>query len=548
MKTMFNYIVRSVVVIATFGLFAVSCGDSSREEVLKIYNWGDYIDEDLLAEFEEWYEQQTGEKVSIIYQTFDINEVMLAKIEKGEADFDVVCPSEYIIERMMRNDLLQPIVDDDFKRDLANTDTENYIERYVSPYIQDQFADIIAPKGHNPKDYSVGYMWGTTGILYNCDYVTAEEASSWDLLFDERLEGKILIKDAFRDVYSPMLVYAKTLEARENGKFEGQDVNTLPLNDSLRVARNLDEDVPTITSLMFDSTDESIALVEGYLKQMKRLVAGWEADFGKEMMTQNKAWINLMWSGDAVWAIEEAAEVDVALDYVVPKEGSCVWFDGWVIPKYAKNTRAARYFINYMCMPENAVRNMDATGYVSVIADPQVLMSMDEYLCEIDAVLAEMAEEGIKADRFLELEEQLAELIAERDAALEEEGINLSYFFKDDNGDSLVFTLADLYDVESEYLNYEVRAECVCVDPILYPDIEVIGRCAMMHDSYDQTDKMLEMWSRVKGDNLSPMMLLFIIVSFVVIIVWGVLHKIAKRRKTKMMLKRRHHERKAKQN
>ncbi len=546
MKTMFNYIVRSVVVIATLGLFATSCGDSSREEVLKVYNWGDYIDEDLLTEFEEWYEQQTGESVKIIYQTFDINEVMLAKIEKGEADFDVVCPSEYIIERMMRNDLLLPILNKDFENDLENTGTENYITRYVSPYIQNQFDNIIAPEGHKPHDYSVGYMWGTTGILYNTDYVTEEEAMSWDLLFDERLEGKILIKDAFRDVYSPMLVYAKTLEARENSMFEGQEINTLPLNDSVRVARNLSDSVPTITSLMFDSTDESIALVEGYLKRMKRLVAGWEADFGKEMMTQNKAWINLMWSGDAVWAIEEAAEVDVNLDYVVPEEGSCVWFDGWVIPKYAKNTRAARYFINYMCMPENAVRNMDATGYVSVIADPAVLISMDEYLYEIDAVLAEMSEEGIEESRFLELEEQLVGFMAERDAALEEDGINLSYFFKGDDGNPLVFNLADMYDVESEYLDYEVRAECVCVDPILYPDIEVIGRCAMMHDSYDQTDKMLEMWSRVKGDNLSPVMLLFILISFATIIVWGVWRKIAKHRKQQMILKRRHHERKTK--
>ena len=544
MRALFNYIVRSVAIIATFGLIATACNQPPREEVLKVYNWGDYIDEELLAEFEEWYEEQTGCKVKIIYQTFDINEVMLAKIEKGEADFDVVCPSEYIIERMMRNDLLTPIMTDEFRADLEDTGTENYIERYVSPYIQSQFDKIIAPDGHNPRDYSVGYMWGTTGILYNTEFVTDEEALSWNLLFDERLEGKILIKDAFRDVYSPMLVYAKTLEARDKGLI-AEDA-TLPLNDEERETLGLSNDVPTIEALMFDASDESIALVEGYLKQMKRLVAGWEADFGKEMMTQNKAWINLMWSGDAVWAIEEAAEVDVSLDYVVPEEGSCVWFDGWVIPKYAENTRAARYFINYMCKPENAVRNMDATGYVSVIADPSVLLSMDYNLAEIDAVVCEMMED-IDEDTYAELEQSLADLIAARDELLAEEGVNLGYFFRGEDGEPLVFTMSEMYDdIDCPLLDFEVSAESVLVDPIMYPDAEVIGRCAMMHDSGDQTDKMLEMWSRVKGDNLSPMMLGFIIISFVVIIVWCVWRKVAKHRKMKKMLKRRRHERKTK--
>ena len=518
MKHTLNYMMRLVAVVLGFGIVATSCGDSERTEILKIYNWGDYIDEELLDEFEVWYEEQTGEKIEIVYQTFDINEVMLAKIEKGEADFDVVCPSEYIIERMMRNDLLLPIVDDEFIADLDATGTDNYLG-CVSPYIRGQFDHIITPEpGMNANDYSVGYMWGTTGILYNADYVTEEEASSWDLMFDERLEGKILIKDAFRDVYSPMLVYAKTLEARDAGII-GVD-ETLPLNDAAAAERGIEGLVPTIEELMFDSSDASIALVEEYLKQMKRLVAGWEADFGKEMMTQNKAWINLMWSGDAVWAIEEAAEVGVSLDYVVPEEGSVVWFDGWVIPKYAKNPRAARYFINYMCAPVNAVRNMDATGYVSVVATEEVLRAMDPMLAAMDEA---------------EDEAEIAALQAARDALLETDGVDLSYFFKDAEGNPLTFDMGD---------GYIVDASCVYVDPIMYPDLAVIERCAMMHDSGAQTEKMLEMWSRVKGDNLSPWMLGFIIVSFLVIVVFVVWRKVDAYRKQQKMLKRRHHARK----
>ena len=463
-----KFILHSVALL--LALVVVGCNISDeRAHTLKVYNWGDYIDEDLIAEFEEWYEEQTGQSVQIIYQTFDINEVMLAKIENGMADFDVVCPSEYIVERMMRNELLLPILTPEFEKEINDKDI-NYFN-YVSPYIKEQFSLLEAPEGQNPNDYAVGYMWGTTGILYNAKYVTDEEAMSWNLMFDERLQDKIFVKDAFRDVYSPILIYAKTLEARKNG--------TLGENEIL--------DIETIRELMYDSSDDSIALVESYLKRMKELVAGWEADFGKEMMTQEKAWINLMWSGDAVWAIEEAANVDVELAYTVPKEGSVVWFDGWVIPKYAVNTHAARYFIDFMCKPENAIRNMDATGYVSVVTSKEVM----EYMS------------------------------SEEDY---DEPLDLSYLFVDADGNPLE------------------GSDSVYTDPVMYPSRSVIERCAMMHDSGSRTDKMLEMWSRVKGDNLSTGMLVGIILFFSVMLILGVARKINNYRKRQAHRKRRRHQ------
>ena len=457
-----------IIVAAAFAF--VSCNsDEQRMQILKVYNWGDYIDEELIPEFEEWYFEQTGEQVEIIYQTFDINEVMLAKIENGEADFDVVCPSEYIIERMLRNELLLPILTPEFVEEI-DAKGINYFD-CVSPYIKEQFGLLEAPEGIDPNDYSVGYMWGTTGILYNKNYVSEEEASSWALMFDERLKDKIFVKDAFRDVYSPMLIYAKTLNARAEGLLAEDEIL----------------DIDTIHELMYDSSDDSIALVESYLKRMKELVAGWEADFGKEMMTQEKAWINLMWSGDAVWAIDEASSVDVELGYTVPKEGSVVWFDGWVIPKYARNLRAARYFIDYMCLPENAIRNMDATGYVSVVATQEVFDALED-LCYAEPEISD-----------------------------------LSYLFVDREGNPIE------------------GSESVMADPVLYPDRSVIARCGVMHDSGDRTDKMLEMWSRVKGDNLSVGMLVGIIVFFSVLLVWGVWRKVDAYRKKQRLKKRRHH-------
>ena len=433
--------IATLFAVATLTIVA-SASAADREHTLKVYNWADYIDEDVLVEFQDWYKEQTGEEVEVIYQLFDINEIMLAKIERGKEDYDVVCPSEYIIERMLRNDLLLPI-----ERDFG--DTPNYIDANISPYIIDRF-NMIDGSGKNANDYAVGYMWGTTGILYNTNYVTREEASSWAVLHNEKFRKKIFIKDAFRDVYGPILIYLK--------------------GDELQAG--------TITAdkLMYDASDESIALVEEFLKKAKRLVAGWEADFGKEMMTKEKAYINLTWSGDAVWAIEEAAEVGVPLDYIVPEEGSNVWFDGWVIPKYAVNTKAARYFINFMCRPDIALRNMDAIGYVSAVASPEVLEA--------------------KIDDSLD------------------EAIDASYFFGE-------------------------GAESVKINSVQYPDAAVIARCTMMHDSGARTEQMLEMWARVKGEVVKPWVLIVIGLTLVMLLVIGIRRKVNKYRSSRKYRRRR---------
>ena len=356
-----------------------------RSSVLKVYNWADYIDEELLDEFEDWYFEQTGEEVSIIYQTFDINETMLSKIELGHEDYDVVCPSDYIIERMLRSDLLLPI-----KREFG--DTPDYIG-CVAPYISEKFGEIEG-SGKDARDYSVGYMWGTVGLIYNSKYISDEKASSWEVLRDPSVRGKVLMKDAFRDVYTALLT---------------------ALNKD-----KIDSGLVTLRDVAFDTSDESIALVENYLNSFKESIGGWEADFGKEQMTKELAWLNLSWSGDAQWAIEEAAEMGIDLRYSIPSEGSAVWFDGWVIPKYARNVKAASYFINFMCMPENALRNMDMTGYVSAVGGPDILEAMSD--------------------------------------SSEYETIDASYFFGNDGLEA-------------------------CLNPIMYPSKSAIERCSMLHDT-----------------------------------------------------------------
>ena len=404
------------VALMLISLMLSSCyNKENREEILKVYNWADYIDEDVLANFPKWYEAQTGKKIRVIYQTFDINEVMLTKIERGHEDYDVVCPSEYIIERMLRKDLLLPI-------DTCFGKTPNYLKN-ISPYIVEQI-DATSNHGRTAHQYAVPYMWGTAGILYNKVHVPIKDALTWGTLWNSKYRGKLLMKDSYRDSYGTALIWAhrKDLAA---GKV-------------------------TVPQLMNDYSPKAVATVEKYLKALKPNIEGWEADFGKETMTKGKAYLNMTWSGDAVWAIEEAEKVGVPLGYEVPKEGSNVWFDGWVIPKYSRNPKAAAYFINYLCQEDVALANMETTGYVSSISGKKILEEMSD------------------KDAYPEM-------------------VNAAYFFGCEEG-------------KKAHIN-----------PIMYPDSSVVARCAMIHDAGDHTPEVLDMWSKVKGDNLGGGIVIFLL-------------------------------------
>ena len=411
-----------------------------RERVLKIYNWADYIGEGVLEDFQAYYKEQTGENIRIVYQTFDINEIMLTKIEKGHEDFDVVCPSEYIIERMLKKHLLLPI-------DTNFAHSPNYMNN-VAPFIRKQINKLSQP-GEKASRYAVCYMWGTAGILYNRAYVPDSVALSWDCLWNKKYAGKILMKDSYRDAYGTAVIYAH--------------------------AKELKEGTVTVEELMNDYSPRAMELAEKYLKALKPNIAGWEADFGKEMMTKGKAWLNFTWSGDAVWAMDEAEAVGVELDYEVPREGSNIWYDGWAIPKYARNVKAASYFIDYLCRPDVALRNMDAIGYVSAIATPEIMEA------KIDSTIEKVSD--------------------------------LSYFFGPD-------------------------ADSIRINPVQYPDRKVVERCAMIRDFGDRTELVLEMWSRVKGDNLNTGIVLLIFAVFGVLFVWLVYRRIRQYKQ-----RQRHHRR-----
>jgi spermidine/putrescine transport system substrate-binding protein len=407
----------SILVMALVAIVFSACNGVDRAHQLKVLNWADYIDEDVKADFEDWYYQQTGEKVQLVYETFDINETALTKIEVGHEDYDVFCPSEYIIERMLKKDMLLPI-----QKDII-PDSIYYFDN-ISPFVLQKF-QLMAPRADvQVSDYTCGYMWGTTGFIYNPQYVNREDLLTWGAILDPKFENKILMKDAVRDIYSVLVIYAFRDELA-NGSV------------------NLDELVRNITPAR-------VAAVKEILLQAKKQICGWEVDFGKEEMTKGKAWLNLSWSGDAQFAIEEAAEMGVMLDYVVPEEGSNVWFDGWVIPKYAQNVKAATYFIDYMCKAENALANMDEIGYVSCAG-------------------GEKAAAAILDDQNDEEEWP--------------ETVDASYFF----GNKPIRVDDELLDPHALHLN-----------PVYYADKSIIDRCALMHDAGDKQEMLLEMWNEIK--------------------------------------------------
>ncbi|MBR6167596.1 MAG: ABC transporter substrate-binding protein [Paludibacteraceae bacterium] len=406
-----------VSVLALVAIVLTSCSGSDRVHQLKVLNWADYIDEDVKAGFEQWYFEQTGEKVELVYEMFDINETALTKIEVGHEDYDVFCPSEYIIERMLKKDLLIPI-----QKDLI-ADSIYYFDN-ISPFVTAKFQQMAPSEDVKVSDYTVGYMWGTTGFIYNPQFVEREELVSWGAILNPKFENRILMKDAFRDVYSVLVLYAYAAQ------IEAGEVN----RDEL--VRNI--------------TPERVEAVKQILLQAKKQISGWEVDFGKEEMTKGKTWLNLSWSGDAQFAIEEAAEMGVMLDYIVPQEGSNVWFDGWVIPKYAKNVKAATYFIDYMCRADNALANMTEIGYVSCAG-------------------GENAAEIILADQNDEEEWP--------------ETVDASYFFGEEP-----------IEVDGE----ELDPHALHLNPVYYADKSIIDRCALMHDAGDAQEMLLEMWNEIK--------------------------------------------------
>lgn len=272
-----------------------ACGGKSGV-TLNVLNWGDYIDTELLRRFEK----ETG--ITVKYTTMTSNEEMLVKLSSPDCIYDVCFPSEYTIEKLMAQDLLQPI---------------NHANIPNLKNIDERFLDLSFDPGNV---YSIPYMWGTVGILYNTTMVD-EPVDSWKILWDEKYSGQILMYDSVRDTIGITLVSL------------GYDINT----------RN---------------ADEVLAAQEALIAQ-KPLVRAYLTDDIKMEMINGSAAMGVVYSGDAVACIAENAD----LAYAVPKEGSNKWFDNVIIPKTSKHAAEAEKFINFLCDAEVAAQNSEYIGY-----------------------------------------------------------------------------------------------------------------------------------------------------------------------------------------
>ena len=358
--------------------------------------------------------------------------------------YDLVCPSEYMFMKLMAEDMLVPLSDHFYD----TSDPNNYYAIGVSPYIKGIF-DAKTIGGEPWSKYAAGYMWGVTGIVYNPDVVTEEEASTWKILNNSKFKRQVTIKDNVRDSYFAAVGAIKS------------DLLTSPefLNDpdySLRLEEEMN-----------DVSPETIQAVQDYLQTVKNNVYSFETDSGKADMITGKVVANYQWSGDGTYTMDQADEDDFTLAFAVPVESTNIYFDGWVMLKSGLSQdpakqHAAEAFINFNSRPDNVIRNMYYIGYTSVISggdDPRILEYADwNYGAEED-------------------EEETADY-------------PLGYFFSGDPDDEDYMVT-----VPADQINRQISA--------MYPPQEAIARSSIMvYFDADVNEKINQMWINVRCYNI----------------------------------------------
>ncbi len=359
-----------IALLTASSLPLTSCSQAQTGNVLRIASWDEYIDEGedgskaMYEEFEDWYLETYGEKITVEYLTLQDNETMYNKIKMGDS-YDLLCPSEYMIMKLAAEDLLQKLPESFFEEN----DPHNYYIQNVSPYISDVFHSEQMKLGDSAMaEYAAGYMWGTTGFVFNSERVSREDVKSWNVFLNDKYSRKITAKDNVRDSYFAGL-----------GMY--YEAELLQLKDDLLNGKITQTDYK---QALFQKMNDSTVMgdVKELLTKMRRNLYGLETDEGKLDVITGRFDVSYQWSGDAVYILDcgeddEITDEPVALEYCIPEAASNLWFDGWVMMKGA-NEKAATAFINYLSLPENAVRNMDYIGYTSCIGGETVFEYVQE--------------------------------------------------------------------------------------------------------------------------------------------------------------------------
>jgi spermidine/putrescine transport system substrate-binding protein len=417
----------------------IDLGDWDEDEVISLPDEEDIFGEDsMISDFEEWYEDTYGIKVKVEYSTYGTNEELYNQMSLGNT-FDLVCPSEYMIMKLMEEGRLEPYSQDFFDE----SDENNYYIKGVSPYIRDVF-DSLEEGGESVRDYAAGYMWGTMGIVYEPTELSEEDVSHWSILLDKDHARRITMKDAVRDSY---FVGLSILRAR-------QSATGSPASDV--------KSEKELSDLLNDTSQETVDQVEEILSDMRLNAYSLETDSGKADMVSGKVIANMQWSGDAVYTMDQADEDDVRLCYSVPEECSNLWFDGCSMLKKGLSEdsgkkHAAQAFVNFISRPDNVIRNMYYIGYTSAISggDDQRIFQYLE-----DCYGAEDGDESAEYD--------------------------LSYFFGGDDAAGEY-----VLDADPDQLTRQLYAA--------YPTREVLSRCSVMKPfDPDANRRISQMWINVR--------------------------------------------------
>ena len=407
MKKLYKYFVLSPILLGcASGLTSCSNKNSSEKFTLKIINSEDYIyiqeekDDapDMTDQFIAYVKDlaRRGEidrkyiNVDVVYDTSDTNETLYSELQTGKSDYDLINVSDYMAQKIVSDGLAVPL----YREGETRLDKIPNYENYASEALKQRLDEITAPiKAKNKDtgkietvdaalaDYAVGYMWGTLGILFNPEYsefsrldpetVKEDMHYSYSALWNKRYNGTISIKNSMRDTYAVGLMRA----------FESEFEELMLKREAGEISQ--EEYMAQYTEIFNRCSQKDVAKVKNELDTLKKNIFGLEVDSGKQDIVTGKIGINLAWSGDAVYAMDQAEDEELVgsntseLYYSVPELGSNLWFDTWVMPKNSQRSEERRelalMFLDFMSDPANAMQNMDYTGYTSFIGGDAVL-------------------------------------------------------------------------------------------------------------------------------------------------------------------------------
>lgn len=509
----------------------------SGSQTIYVLNLEDYIYEqnieegydapDLVVQFEEYAKSKGYTNAKVVYETTDTNETMYNELLTGKNSYDVMCTSDYMIQKMANENLLEPL-----DRSLI----PNYT-KYVSDDIGERLDNIelhIDNETKYVKDYSIGYMWGTLGLLFNPNFKTfvkrniahdevIEDMRQWSTLWDDKYKRTISIKDSVRDTYATGLLYTYDEELKT-------------LRESWLKGKISDEQYNAQLNAIFNRCDnENIAEIKNSLNLLKKNIFGLEVDSGKQDIVTGKIGINLAWSGDAVYSMnqaEDATQVGTNIQelwYALPETGANIWFDGWIMPKNKARSQAqyelVHLFLDFISHPDNAAQNMDYIGYTSFIGGDSVLDLVRKWYDKRVTIDEETGESTFNKTLFDDSWEK----------------VDLSYFFNGTldkysiaDGDAIFYS--DCYlPLKDQTGNISAGRQFFCQ----YPDENTIKRCAVMEDYKEQNSAILRMWEDFKSDPLPLWALILFIVEIVLIVSALAFYLISKKMKKVLRNKRK---------